>query len=99
MAMAPADGATKPPAVLAFMHGTWQGDGQTILIDTERMLASADASRPFQRDSLRIYDMTGAMVTFGVGPRRFIGLFEGDSVTVTGGSLPGQIVLRRTAPK
>ena len=98
IAMMPAGGLARPP-LLAFMNGTWSSDGGTIIIDTERMLANADTTRPFQRDSLRIYDMTGGMVTFGIGTRRFIGLFEGDVLTVTGGSLPGETVLRRAMPK
>ncbi len=80
---------------VTFMNGTWQGDGQQILLDTSRFQANDDASKPFQRDALLIHDITGEMVVFSIGNRQYIGLFKRDKLSLTGGGFPGSIVLHR----
>lgn len=80
---------------LAFMNGTWSGDGYRLVLDTERMLASIDADLPFQRDFLQIKTQSGAMVVFRIKDKEFIGYFGRDTLTLTSYSLNGQITLRR----
>jgi len=71
------------PAMLAFMQGVWSGPGFQISLDTERMLANADLAKPFQWDALVIRNISGRMVTFWIGERRFIGLFDGDALSLS----------------
>lgn len=81
--------------MLGFMHGHWQGSGVTLSIDVTRQLANADPTKPFQRQPLRIRDIADGMVVFFIGHRRYVGLFEGDTLTLTGDGLPGTATLRR----
>jgi len=70
------------PAGLAFMQGVWSGPGLQLSLDTERMLANIDPTKPFQWDALVIRNISDGMVTFWIGERRFIGLFDGDALSV-----------------
>lgn len=76
--------------VLRWLAGRWTGPGMTLSIDPERMQANFDPNKPFQWDALRLRDVTGCMVTFNVGARRFVALmFAGrvmhiNSVNVVG---------------
>jgi hypothetical protein len=70
------------PAGLAFMQGVWRGPGLQLSLDTERMLANIDPAKPFQWDALVIRNISNRMVTFWIGERRFIGLFDGDALSV-----------------
>lgn len=60
--------------VLRWLAGRWTGPGMTISIDPARMQANFDPNKPFQWDALRLRDVTGCMVTFDVGVRRFVAL-------------------------
>jgi|GEM_PF-2686556 len=71
------------PTVLAFMQGVWSGSGFQLSLDTERMLANADPTKPFQWDALVIRNISDRMVTFWIGERRFIGLFDGDALSLS----------------
>ncbi len=70
------------PGELAFMRGVWSGPGLQISLDTERMLANVDPTKPFQWDALVIRNISDGMVTFWIGERRFIGLFDGDMLSL-----------------
>lgn len=80
---------------LRFMHGTWQGSSQVILLDLDRMQANLDPAKPFQRDALIIRNITEKMVVFSVAGRQFIGAFTGNELALTGDGLPGTIRLER----
>lgn len=92
----PAAGAG--PDLLRFMHGTWRGGGLILILDMERLLANLDPAKPFQRDAVIIRNITGSMVFFSVGDRRFIGLFEGDELALAGDGLSGTFRLERIPP-
>ncbi|ODT21354.1 MAG: hypothetical protein ABS54_12835 [Hyphomicrobium sp. SCN 65-11] len=86
------------PAGLAFMQGVWSGPGLQLSLDTERMLANADPAKPFQWDALVIRNISDRMVTFWIGERRFIGLFDGDALSLSiEGSLETMRLERRSA--
>lgn len=81
--------------ILKQMHGTWRSERQLVLIDTERMLGNLDDARPFQRDALRLRDISGRMVVFEIGRRRFIGFFDRNELRLTGDGIEGSDILRR----
>ncbi len=80
---------------LTFMQGTWRGDGRFVLLDTERMLGNVEPEKPFQRDTLLLRNISGRMVVFDIGSRRYIGLFERDQLRLTGDGIRGSATLRR----
>lgn len=82
IALLPVAGWAKP-AALAFMQGVWSGSGLQLSLDTERMLANVDPTKPFQWDALVIRNISDRMVTFWIGERRFIGLFDGDALSLS----------------
>lgn len=77
------------------MHGTWQGEGYVIVLDMDRLLANLDPGRPFQRDALIIRNITDGMVVFSTGGRQFIGLFDDNTLALSGDGLTGTIRLER----
>ncbi len=83
------------PRALAFMNGVWIGEGIALTLDTERMLANVDSSKPFQRDALFLQNITDQMVVFSIGDRSFIGLFDRDDLALTGSGLTGTVRLSR----
>ncbi len=87
-------GATADPA-LRLMHGAWIGDGHYFLLDTQRMQANLDIKKPFQRDPLMIRNITGSMVIFQIKNHRFIGLFDGPNLRITGHGIQDSAILRR----
>lgn len=93
-----AEPAGAEPTSLRFMHGTWRGDGYVLVLDMERSLANLEPSKPFQRDALIIRNITEGMVVFLIGSRQFIGLFDGDTLALSGDSLVGTIRLERFRP-
>lgn len=97
MAAGPADAAA--PKALAFIDGTWQGGGHAIILDTERLQANLSPQKPFQWTPLIIRNITDQMVTFSIGEQRFIGLFDGDQLALTGDGLNGTIQLLRSRKK
>lgn len=86
---------TAKPSVLAFMNGVWIGENMALTLDTERMLANVDPSKPFQRDALFLKNITDQMVVFSVADRSFIGLFAGDELALTGSGLTSTVRLSR----
>lgn len=89
------NGTAKADPVLRQMNGTWRGSGHYLLLDTERMLANDDPEKPFRRDPLVIHNITGRMVVFQISGNRFIGLFQGSTLGVTGDGIRGSANLRR----
>lgn len=87
-------GASADPALQA-MHGAWVGDAHYFALDTQRMQANLHAEKPFQRDALLIRNIAGKMITFEINTQRFIGLFDGDELRLTGDSIHGSVTLRR----
>jgi hypothetical protein len=69
-----ADAAT----VLRWLAGDWTGNGLSIRIDPERLQANLDPSKPFQWEPFRLRNVTGCMVTFDIGPQRFVALMFRD---------------------
>lgn len=88
-------GSTEP--ILRQMSGFWCSAGISIVIDTERMLGNTDTDKPFQRDALAIRSMTGQMVIFDIGSKRFIGLFSRGELSLTGNGIEGTAKLVRSA--
>ena len=84
-------------AMLKQMNGVWRSADLTIILDTDRMLGSTQPNKPFQRDPLRIRNITGQIVMFEIGSQSFIGLFNGTSLNLTGGSVSGTITLNLAA--
>lgn len=68
-----------------------------LLLDTERMQGNIVADKPFQRDAITVRNVTGQMVTFDVGANRYIGLFKGNELQLSGGSLDKVVRLRRVS--
>ena len=81
--------------ILKQMHGTWRSEKQMVLIDTERMLGNIDGTRPFQRDALRLRDISGRMVVFEIGGGRLNGFFDNNQLRLTGDGIDGSAVLHR----
>lgn len=87
--------ALRAEPTLKFMQGTWRGDGSVILLDTERMLGNVEPEKPFQRDALLLRNISGRMVVFDIGSRRYIGLFDSNELRLTGDGINGSATLRR----
>ncbi len=81
--------------ILKQMHGTWRSENRRILIDTERMLGNTDDTRPFQRDALTLRNISGRMIVFEIGRKRFIGLFDRNELRLTGDGIPDSEILHR----
>ena len=60
------------------MNGTWVGDGTPLIIDVQRLQANLDPEKPFEWQTFRILNITGPIITFDIGPRRFMALFDGE---------------------
>uniref|UniRef100_A0A9E8A280 Uncharacterized protein n=1 Tax=Bosea sp. NBC_00436 TaxID=2969620 RepID=A0A9E8A280_9HYPH len=81
--------------ILKQMHGTWRSENRLILIDTERMLGNTDDTRPFQRDALTLRNISGRMIVFEIGRKRFIGLFDRNELRLTGDGIADSEILHR----
>lgn len=79
--------------ILKQMNGVWRSAGLTIVLDTDRMLGSTQSDKPFQRDTLRIRNITGQMVVFDIGAQSYVGLFNGKLLSLTGASITGTAML------
>lgn len=95
MALLLGDRAKAAEPTLKQMDGTWRSEKRLILIDAERMLGSTDDSKPFQRDALTLRDISGPMIVFDIGNKRFIGIFNHDELRLTGAGIEGTETLRR----
>ena len=82
---------------LSFMRGMWQGEGLMLFLDTEHMQANTSADKPFQREPLVIRNIADRMVVFDIGARRYIGLFKGNELQLSGGEGDKVVRLRRVA--
>ena len=60
------------------MNGAWVGEGTPLVIDTQRLQANLDPEKPFEWQTFRILNITGSMITFDIGPRRFMALLGGE---------------------
>ena len=58
------------------LGGRWVGPGLQLFIDTERHQGNADPSRPFNRDSFFIRNVTGNLVVFVIGPDLYVGRLD-----------------------
>ncbi len=81
--------------ILKQMHGTWRSEKQMVLLDTERMLGNTDQTKPFQRDALTLRNISGRMVVFDIGNKRFIGMFDRNELSLTGEGITGSEILHR----
>ena len=82
-------------SALTQMHGTWRSETRMVLIDAERMLGNTDDTKPFQRDALSLLNIAGPMIVFEIGKKRFIGLFNGNELRLTGSGIDGTDTLHR----
>jgi hypothetical protein len=88
-------GDVKADDTFRALTGRWEGAAIRLLIDYYRMQGSADASKPFQREPLRLYNRAGSMYTFGIGNRRFVAIVEGDEMHLTGDGIAEEQFLAR----
>lgn len=93
LALGPQARSAEP--ILKQMHGTWRSEKRLVLIDTERMLGNTDDTRPFQRDALNLRNISGQMVVFEIGRKRFIGLFDRNELRLTGDGITDSEILHR----
>ncbi|POR42498.1 hypothetical protein [Methylobacterium sp. V23] len=77
--------------------GRWVSEGLVLTIDQDAVQANRDPSKPFQWDALHVLDRTEKMIVFDIGKERFIGLLDGDHLTLTQSGVPGSHDLRRQA--
>lgn len=75
--------------------GRWVSDGLVLTIDQDAVQANRDPEKPFQWDALHVLDRTDNMIVFDIGKDRYIGLLEGDHLTLTQSGVPGSHDLRR----
>ncbi len=93
LALGPQAWSAEP--ILKQIHGTWRSEKRLILIDTERMLGNTDDTRPFQRDALNLRNISGRMIVFEIGRKRFIGFFDRDELRLTGDGITDSEILHR----
>jgi hypothetical protein len=95
--------ASPAPGVLnglrRILEGRWVGDTLELRIDQDAVLANDDPSKPFQWSALTIIDVSGSIIIFDIGARRYVGLLEGDRLTVSIGGRLGSHVLVKQAPQ
>ncbi|MEH3147965.1 MAG: hypothetical protein PGN34_22095 [Methylobacterium frigidaeris] len=80
------------------LEGRWVGDTLELRIDQDAVLANDDPSKPFQWSAFTIIDVSGPMIVFDIGPRRYVGLLDGDRLTVSISGRPGSHVLTKSHP-
>lgn len=95
---APAHPSTETRSSIAFMHGLWAGEGHVLLIDVCRHQARFGVEKPFSFESLRVRDVTGGFAVFSIGPRPLIGLFQEETLSLTGYGIVGSPQLHRVDP-
>lgn len=78
------------------LAGAWSGPGMSLFIDPTRHQANADPTKPFNRQSFIIRNVTGSMVVFAIGPDLFVAnMQDRDTMVVTRGGLPDSYTLSR----
>ena len=80
---------------LAPLNGRWRGEGIELLIDTDRLQASAEPGRPFTRVPLLIRNVTGPMFFFSIGRETFIARAERETLSLTRLGSSGTVLLNR----
>jgi hypothetical protein len=75
--------------------GRWVSDGLVLTVDQDAVQANRDPAKPFQWDALHVLDRTDNMIVFDIGKERFIGLLDGDRLTLTQSGVPGSHELHR----
>ena len=66
-----------------FLEGHWVGEDLQIRVDQDAVQANDNPEKPFEWSPLIIKDVTGGMVVFQIGSRQYIGLIDGQQMTVT----------------
>lgn len=78
------------------LGGHWSGQGLSIFIDPTRHQANTDPTKPFNRQSFIIRNVTGSMVVFAIGPELFVAnLTDPNTMVVTRGGLLESYTLSR----
>ncbi|KQP87240.1 MULTISPECIES: hypothetical protein [unclassified Methylobacterium] len=77
------------------LEGRWIGDDYTLTIDEDAVQANRNPTRPFEWDALHILNTTENMIVFELGGDRFVGLLEGERMTLSQIGRPGYHVLTR----
>jgi len=78
------------------LNGVWSGPGLTLRIDMQRHQGNADPSKPFNRQSLLIRNVTGPMVVFAIGPELFVAqMLDQNQMSISRGGRPETYLLTR----
>lgn len=80
-----------------FLEGHWVGEDLQIRVDQDAVQANDNPEKPFEWSPLIIKDVTGGMVVFQIGPRQYIGLINGQQMTVTVSGASRSYVLTKTS--
>ena len=81
------------------MDGAWAGDGTPFVIDVQRLQANLDPEKAFDWQIFRVINITGSLITFNIGQRRFIALMSSDDeIHLTEFGVSGERSLRKTKP-
>jgi hypothetical protein len=75
--------------------GRWVSDSFVLTIDQDAVQANRDPEKPFQWDALHVLNRTDKMIVFDIGKERYIGMLDGDHLTLTQSGVPGSHDLRR----
>ncbi|WP_156649786.1 hypothetical protein [Methylobacterium sp. Leaf89] len=82
-----------------FLEGHWVGEDLQIRVDQDAVQANDNPDKPFEWSPLVIKDVTGGMVVFQIGARQYIGLINGQQMTVTmSGSNRSYILTKNPKP-
>lgn len=81
-----------------FLEGRWVGDGLQIRVDQDAVQANDNPEKPFEWSPLNIRDVTGGMIVFQIGSRQYIGLIDGQQMTVTITGSSSSHVLTKVPP-
>lgn len=81
-----------------FLEGRWVGDGVEIRVDQDAVQANDSPDKPFEWSALNVLDVNGNMIVFDIGKRRYVGLLDGERMTVTIAGSTGSYVLKKIHP-
>jgi hypothetical protein len=77
------------------LEGRWTGSAATWTFDQDSVQVNRDPGKPFQWEFLRILTTQGQMIVFDIGSERYVGLFDGATLTLSRSGHPGFITLTR----
>lgn len=80
-----------------FLEGHWVGEDLHIRIDQDAVQANDNPEKPFKWSPLIIKNVTGGMVVSQIGPYQYIGLINGQQMTVTVSGSSRSYVLTKTS--